>query len=177
MKSLHSSTLFSLFFLKLKVKSTKYFKSLTLQFLNWKFPKNTPSPSFSTFTRSHKFSQMLFVPYLLNRCFSVLALLHLKIFLYNSKIESVLNTVFSLFPQTETKKRGIVLAPLYLKIFLYNSNIESVLNAVFSLFLRLGLKSMAPPQQQQPPPDRHPINSSNNTTGRRSVKNIDKMIA
>ena len=97
MKSLHSSTLFSLFFLKLKVKSTKYFKSLTLQFLNWKFPKNTPSPSFSTFTRSHKFSQMLFVPYLLNRCFSVLAPLHLKIFLYNSKIESVLNAVFSLF--------------------------------------------------------------------------------
>jgi len=40
---------------------------------------------------------MLFVPYLLNRCFSVLALLHLKIFLYNSKIESVLNAVFSLF--------------------------------------------------------------------------------
>ena len=97
MKSLHSSTLFFFFFLKLKVKSTKYFWSLTLQFLKWKFPKNTPSPSFSTFTRSHKFSQMLFVPYLFKSCFSVLAPLHLKIFLYNSKIESVLNAVFSLF--------------------------------------------------------------------------------
>ena len=104
----HSLTLFSLFFLKLEVKVRSIYKVFQPHnFLIENFLKTPPHPSFSTIARSHKFSQLLFVTYLLNLCFIILDPLHLKIFLYNSKIESVLNAIYFLsFSQTGIKKCG-----------------------------------------------------------------------